>query len=431
MLNIDPPHKLYQGHSLSRIAPADIARRIIAVSSWATPTDKARWIITLSILAYPMLGTLVAFTSLPSLVASVPVRVLVLLLSLFLVLSTPRWVWTSSGVWLFFLFWVMYFARLMWDWHIVGIPQASEFTLNFIIFSIPTALAFIQPLVINERKLGLQLISIGVFTCFLVILAYYTGLTAERSTTELVQGRLFLETVNPITFGHVGVTVLIAALSMASYCNRKIEWAFLASAAIAGCAVVQLAGSRGPLLALVVCVLALVLIRKYYRWLLLLILFFVGLLMSVDVPEESDNVLVSRLYSSLSNDDPEIRILMLEGAWRQFYDSPWFGSGILETQFEDYPHNVFLEAAMAVGLSGLLLLTFISLIALWRIFSALREGELLLPLLALQSLVAAQVSGSISQSASMWMFLVMYASAGMRRRVRQLPSAVNEDAKHI
>jgi len=381
------------------------------------------WIITLSILAYPLLGTLVAFTSLPSFVASVPVRALVLLLSLSLILSTPRAVWTSTGAWLFFLFWAIYLARLMWDGWVVGIPNASEFTLNLIAFSIPTAIAFMQPLAINERKLSLQLLSFGVVTCFLAIIAYYTGLAAERSTTELSEGRLFLETVNPITYGHVGVTTLLAALSMTRYCTRKFEWIVLALVAVLGCVVIQIAGSRGPLLSLVVCVLAVGLICKHYRW-LLLPLIFGGLLMLGGSPIESESLLVSRVNSSLSNDSSEIRVLMAAGALQQFYDSPWVGSSIIEQQFEDHPHNPFLEAAMAVGVSGLLLLVFISLRALWRVCRALREGDLLVPLLALQALVAAQVSGSISQSASMWMFLALFAGAAVRQRRRSPPSCL-------
>ena len=374
-------------------------------------------------LAYPLFGTLVAFTSLPSLVASVPVRALVLLLSLSLILRTPRAVWASTGAWLIFLFWVIYFARLMWDWWVVGIPVASEFTLNFIAFSIPTAIAFLHAPAIDERKLSIQLLALGAVTCFLAIIAYYTGLAGERSSTEFAGGRLFLETVNPITFGHVGVTTLLAALSMTRYCTRYIEWTVLASAAVLGCVVIQIAGSRGPLLSLVVCVLAVGLICKHYRW-LLLPLIFGGLLMFGGSSIESESLLVSRANSSLSNDSPEIRVLMMAGALQQFYDSPWVGSSIIEQQFEDHPHNPFLEAAMAVGLSGLLLLVCISLGALWRVFRALREGDLLVPLLALQALVAAQGSGSISQSASMWMFLALFAGASVRQRRRSPPSCL-------
>jgi O-antigen ligase len=107
---------------------------------------------------------------------------------------------------------------------------------------------------------------------------------------------------------------------------------------------------------------------------------------------------------------------------QQFYDSPWVGSAIIELQFYDYPHNVFIEGAMAVGLAGLLLLVFIILRAVRRIFRALRQGSLLVPLLALQMLTAAQVSGSISQSASMWMFLALFAGAAVRQS-RHLPSS--------
>lgn len=391
---------------------------------------KTEWTISLLLLGYPLLGTLVAFTSLSSLVASVPVRVLVLMLSISLILRTPRAVWASTGTWLIFLFWAIYLVRLMWDWWFVGIPVASEFMLNLIVFSIPTAIAFMQAPVIDERKLSVQLLTLGMVTCLLAIIAYYTDLAAGRSTTEMAEGRLFLETVNPITFGHVGVTTLLGALSMTRYCTRKIEWLLLGSVAILGCVVIQLSGSRGPLLSLVVCIVAAVFFRKQYRWVLLPLLMFASLFMLGNLSIESESLLVSRVNSSVSTDNQEIRVQMMAGALQQFYDSPWVGSAIIEQQFDDYPHNMFIEAAMAVGLAGLLLLIFISLRAVRRVFRALRQGNLLVPLLALQMLTAAQVSGSISQSASMWMFLALFAGAAVRQRRHVQPSGLVTHAHH-
>jgi O-antigen ligase len=176
------------------------------------------------------------------------------------------------------------------------------------------------------------------------------------------------------------------------------------------------------LFSLVVCIVAAVSFRKQYRWVLLPLLMFAILFMLSNFSTESENLLISRVNLSLSTDSPEIRVLMMAGALQQFYDSPWVGSAIIEQQFNDYPHNMFIEAAMAVGLVGLLLLIFISLRAVRRVFRALLQGNLLVPLLALQMLTAAQVSGSISQSASMWMFLALFAGAAVRQR-RHLPSS--------
>lgn len=382
---------------------------------WFDPADKAAWIIALSLLAYPLLGTLVAFTALPSLVASVPVRALVLLLALSLILRTRSAVWISTGASLLFAFWAIYLIRLLWDWWIVGIPVASEFMLNFIVFSIPTAMAFMHAPAIDERKLSRMLLVLGVVTCLLAIVANSTNLASARSFTENAEGRLFLDTVNPITYGHVGVTTILATLGMSRYCTRKIEWLGLAAAAALGCTAILLGGSRGPLLALLVCITVAALFVKGYRW-LLLPLIAGGFLMFGEASVDSQSLLGSRVTSSVQSDSPEIRVLMAAGAVEQFLESPLVGSAIIERQFEDYPHNPFLEAAMAVGIAGLLLLVIINFRALRRIVGSLRRGNLLVPLLAVQAVVAAQVSGSLAMSAPLWLFLALFAGAERRRR---------------
>ena len=191
---------------------------------------------------------------------------------------------------------------------------------------------------------------------------------------------------------------------------RSIEWAGVVAAAALGFTLIQISGSRGPLVALVVCIITVALLDKRYRY-LLLPLIAGGLLLFGGSTEDSQSVLASRVTESTQNDNPEVRILMIAGAFGQFIDSPLIGSSIIEQQFEDYPHNPFIEAAMALGIGGLLFLGTINVKAIKRIVRELRHGSLLVPLLAVQALVGAQVSGAISASASMWMFLALYAGA--------------------
>jgi hypothetical protein len=386
---------------------------------WFGPAEMAAWVIALTLLVYPLFGTLVAFTSSPSLVASVPVRALVLLVALSLILRTRSAVWFSTGGSLLFAFWAIYLTRLLWDWWVVGIPIASYFTLHFVVFCIPTAMALMHAPAIDERKLSRILLVLGVVVCILAIIEKSINLAGARAGTEDAEGRLFLETVNPITFGHVGVTTILAALGMSRYCTRKIEWLGLSSVAGLGCAVVVIAGSRGPLLTLLVCITLAALLVKGYRW-LLLPLIAGGLLMFGQTSGDTQTLLASRVTSSLQNESPEIRVLMAVGAVEQFLESPLVGSAIVERQFEDYPHNPFLEAAMAVGVTGLFLLVIIHFRALRRIVGSLRRGNLLVPLLAVQAVLAAQVSGSLAISASLWLFLALYAGAEVRSR-RRLP----------
>ena len=405
-------------HSVPVILTSIRRKRSDALSGGA---DEAIWIIALSLLAYPLLGTLIAFTSLPSLVASLPVRAIVLLLSISLIAKTKSAVWTTPNVSLFFAFWLLYFLRLLWDMFIAGIPAAGDYMFTFVAFCIPPALALMHRPAVNEEKLTKLLVSLGAVTCILAILAANTDLAGERSFVEETEGRLFLDTVNPITFGHVGVITLLAALSLTRYCSRAVEWIFATAAAALGIVTIQIASSRGPLFALSVCILAAALFNKRYRW-LLLFLVAGSLIVVTGWSDESQNLLASRVALITQSEGPDVRTLMMAGAFQQFLDSPLVGSAVIELQFEDYPHNPFLEAAMATGIGGLLIFLVIFFNALNQIFKTLRSGSLLLPLLAIQALIAAQVSGSLPASTSLWIMLAMFAGTA-RRKKRPLPNA--------
>lgn len=380
--------------------------------------DLSTWIVVLLLIGYPLLGTLVAFTSLPSLVASVPVRALILIFSLLLIFKSKRPVLKHFGFQVIFLFWLLYFLRLLWDMFMVGIPVAGDFMFNFILFSIVPAFALMHVHEINEQHLTSRLLTLGSIACVLAMLAAYTNLAEARSFTDQAEGRLFLDTVNPITYGHVGVTTIIAALAKSQHCTKLTEWMTVAVAGTLGILAIQLSGSRGPLVSLLICIVALAFIKKSFRWMLLplvgvVIMFFSGAFV------ESDNLLASRLSSSVQSDNSEVRIVMQAGAIQQFLDNPILGSAILEQQFQDYPHNLFVESAMALGICGLLLIVAITSIMLRGVTRHFQLGTLLIPLLALQYLSAAQFSGSIAASSSMWALLSLVAVNQKNRTQRK------------
>jgi O-antigen ligase len=370
--------------------------------------DLAAWIVALSLVGYPMLGTLVAFTALPSLAASIPVRASIIIFSLMLMLRSKVVVTKHLRFQVIILFWSLYFVRLVWDMFVARIPVAGDFMFNFIFFSIVPAVALMHAREINERRLTDLLFVYGSVTCVLATLAYFTDLAISRSFTEEAEGRLVLDTVNPITYGHVGVTTLLAALSKSRRCTSAMDWVSVAAASALGLLAIQLSGSRGPLMSLLICILALACFNKAYRWMLLpffalILLFFAGAF------DESGNLLASRLTSSVQSDNSEVRIIMQAGAIQQFLDSPVFGSAIVERQFQDYPHNLFVESAMAMGVIGLVLIIGISIFLLRGVAQKIKGWSLLLALIALQYFSAAQFSGSISASSPFWVLVALVA----------------------
>lgn len=385
---------------------------------------KFEWVISLLLLAYPLLGTLVAFTSLPSLVASVPVRTLILFLSFYLLASSDRAVAATGAAKLIIVFFCAYSIRLLWDWSVADIPVAVEYGVKFLVFCVPTALAFLHCQKLDEPRLARNLLVVGSVVCILAMVAYDTNITGVRSTTEEAEGRLFLDTVNPITFGHVGVTTILAGVAVLRFSKGLLGWTAAGAAITLGFIALQMAGSRGPLISLLICLFAAAALAKSQRWLVIPLV--VGaIFLFINAADDTQNLLAARLIATVSGGDAEERVLLAQGAAAQFFDSPLLGSAIVEKTLGIFPHNPFLESAMAIGVLGLLFFCVINVIAIAKIASALRSGEILVPLLAVQAITAAQVSGSLFESASMWMFLALFVGRVKTPKGRQTSNSLS------
>lgn len=369
--------------------------------------DLATWLVVISLLGYPILGTLVAFTSLSTLFGSFPVRALVLILSFRLIHNSTHDVWKVTGYRVVAIFWGLYFIRLIWDAFVPQIFVADEFMFKFIFFSVIPSFALMHISQLDENKLGYRLLILGIVGCALAVIAGNTDFAGVRSFTDLNEGRLFLETVNPITYGHVGVTTILAAVAVFQYSKGWFwRWLVLILAVGLGLYTIHLAGSRGPVVSLLFCMIALAVFNRRYRWIIFSLVGMVALLL-IGISGQADSLVVSRLTYTVQSDESEIRAVMQAGAMQQFIDSPIVGSAILEKNFEDFPHNPIVESAMAVGVPGLLLFLMLCLWTLGGIRRLFRDGMLALPLITTQYIMAAMFSGSIAESTSMWLFIVL------------------------
>jgi hypothetical protein len=88
-------------------------------------------LIVTSAFGYPMLGTIVAFTDADALVASIPVRLAVLTLSVLLYLAKRSNSNNIPGL-IVQGFWLLYVVRLAWDLFVADIP-GTAFDLTFFV----------------------------------------------------------------------------------------------------------------------------------------------------------------------------------------------------------------------------------------------------------------------------------------------------------
>lgn len=369
------------------------------------------WLLVLVIAGYPLLGTLIAFTSLSSLVASVPVRAAVLGLSLSILWRTRTSTWQRPFNAILVAFFVLYFCRVVWDLYIGAVPVAGTFLLSFVFFSVPPALALMHCREFDEDKFLRILFPTCIITCSVALLAAYTNLSVGRSWTADNEGRLFLDTVNPITFGEIGVTTVLAAFAWGSARHRVGDFMLIIVAMVLGALTILLSASRGPFVSLVICLAVLGFRNRRFLW-LVPVLAGATLLLVISDLGDSPVLLVARLASTVQ-EHSEVRMLVQADAVGQFLDHPLLGSSIVEQGSGDYPHNLIIEAGMATGLVGLVMYIPVLAGAAWMAVARLKSGQILVPLLAIQYMVAGQFSGSLSASVSIWV-LIALLGAGSR-----------------
>jgi O-antigen ligase len=88
-----------------------------------------------------------------------------------------------------------------------------------------------------------------------------------------------------------------------------------------------------------------------------------------------------------------------------------------------YPHNVFIETAMALGVIGLLPLIAMTLLCFWNSWQLLRRGQLLLPLLFVQYFIGFQFSSALWGATAYWACTGLLLCAGVPKRRYQAPAA--------
>lgn len=389
------------------------------------PRRAARWLawaFALTLIGYPLAGLAAVFAGLPSWATSYPFRFVVVGLSLWLVVRAARLRPRSRLPAMLAIFWLLYVGRLVADW-VSGPPGAAEALFFF-------ALTTLIPVIVLARMTPHWDDALAARAVFLIGTAICaggvligTGVIATDRQLDITT-RLFLDTVNPVTFGHVAASTLIAAGALAWRRHHGIPAPLLAVGSVAALGCLVLAGSRGPILALALCALVMAIVQRRFGLLVVLAIFGTALVTTgeVEVVERFQGI------ESVEGDASALERLVLQAnAIDIFLSNPVLGGAFAEFEFFSYPHNVFLETAMALGVVGLSLLVMLTLGSLRQGHKRLRAGQVLLPLLFVQYFVGSQFSGALWGSSALWACMALLLSR--RRAGRRVPIAAPQAAQ--
>lgn len=393
------------------------------------------FIYVLTVIGFPLVATVPSIVGVSSQVATVPYRVLVLGLALGILFGW--WVrgtriCFNSAVLATLALWALLLARMVFDTVIdplpgqINIPVSQFLQLSVGACFVP-ALAFLEfP---SDRTLDLARRWIEVLGAVAMLAILYVGLRGVFQGQVLY--RLATPVLNPISVGHVGVSVLIVTLCGMADSGRIAR--LLRTLLIALCVVVIVASvSRGPIAAALVAVLLVALrLRGQKRkiglpaMLLRIALIMAGsaaVVYAVNLLEEGGYIdFIGRLTDTLQDVAAQERAAMIAGAWRQFTDNPLLGSAFVELRFMMNPHNILLESLMALGIAGLALLLLSMTASLVATAQVLRAGSrhAWVGLIYLQYVINAMLSGSLFTDNAFWAFgLGVIALAENLRRQR-------------
>jgi O-antigen ligase len=385
----------------------------------------------LTLVGFPLVSTLPTLLGVGSQVVSVPFRMLVLGLAGaigYLWLLNRTRLCGGAAVYLALLFWLLLLGRVFMDTVFdplpgePGMPVSQYLQLSIGACFLP-ALAFLQIPTVATLDLARRLTE--VLGAIAMVALLYLGLRGFFDGS--IFRRLSTEVLNPISVGHLGVTVFVATLaglSTSTGIMRVLRYALVALSLV----VVVASVSRGPILAAMVVALLYVFAGQLRNGLSLAALFarialIVGAIgifaFAIYYLESNANVqVIARFAEVFADASSQERLLLFSGAWQQFAEQPVLGQAYVELRLMTYPHNLVIETLMATGVVGLTLLLLILLggtIAGARVLA--EPPQVAWPaLLVVQYLVLLLFSGSILLESRLWamLFAVFAIDAGLR-----------------
>jgi hypothetical protein len=409
-------------NSLSRIQqPSPLMNWIAGKSISWMQSRGALAILVLTMVGYPLVGILVSYLDVDSRTLTVPYRALVSGMAVAILGSgflcplfgkMDPWLLAFIGI---------YLLRLLYD---AGsdIPGASDALLFFLVAGVLPILAVTAVGIdaYSDKAVAAGVVLVGFCVVSLAVLGNFLGIANLFVLVE-TEGRLGFTTVNPISLGHAAASTVFCAFYLLTLTGQKVIWRAVCVCAITlGVQVLLQTISRGPLIALGIVMLWFVLSRPSRAAYLLP----VGLLLTFFVSTQDSAF--QRVENLFEGGAGQLDVSALERldvqsrAIDDFLESPIVGKYFLDPSLGEghYPHNIFIETGMALGLPGLIILGIVVFHAGRAVLMGFSSEHPVWFMLIIQFAVCSQLSGAIWGDASLLM-PVSVAIGSMRSRPPQ------------
>jgi O-antigen ligase len=405
-----------------------------AMKSQARAPDRSSVLLScyfaLIIAGYPLVSAMALALQADTRSFSIAYRMLVLALLMVMVL---RWVMlrtklVSMGtVAAIFALWILLLVRVAWDrW--VAMSSApfgdrgwDEFMVLMVGASLLPALAFLErptPATLNKARSLIQIVG-GIALALIAAVGLDAALLTQAD-------RLSTETLNPISLGHLALSVLIVSMTGLAATERVtfsagVAWVLRTGLALCAAVLLVASASRGPMMAALGVLLLAAFApgtRSAMRFGALgrAAMVFAILAFGVAAMFWLEGNTALRPLQRLENwgdESASERVAISQGAFLQFWSSPIVGSSLYELETGLYPHNIIIESLMGAGVIGFALLVFVIVKCSRAALHLLRipQGASWLGLLYFQYLLAAMFSGSLTNEMHLWALSIAVLAA--------------------
>lgn len=253
------------------------------------------------------------------------------------------------------LFWIFYLCKAIYSFkNDIFLPKVinDEYKIYVRIFCL-NLIPYIAVLSINFSKEIATKLNGLVFNFLLIVLGFSCLYTIIVYRAFEKSSGIFASYY--ISVGHYGLSLLILSVFHYFQSPKKLLKPILGT--VIGLFTIFSSSARSPLLAIFIILLIILLyINKLKYWVVLIFftLFFISSIYILKQTSFSDFEFITRMYDAIFERNGYGRSYYLLKGWNVFKNNLPFGGRIL---FEDgmYPHNVFIEILMSMGVVGMIL----------------------------------------------------------------------------
>ena len=381
-------------HSNLAIArPHAVAEPSLVRSQWLHAI-----VLGLSLIGYPLAGSITTVLDVESSTVSYAFRGLVLLFGVILVgmaMNQRRLSAIPISITLFFL---LYLTRLFTDAFIRELYEADYALMFFGGVTLLPALALgIAARFYDDRKAAVALLVVAGLGAAAILLLHNFAVTEDPTGFEDTR-RLAFTALNAITVGYTGLFTIMAGIIVwprTPYWLRPVTIGLMVIAAV----VLIQSASRGPLVAGAACIAAVAFARR--KW-YIFALFLLAAIYGLTFLESSDLEIVDRFRSIATEQSANQRLFIQAVSIELALAHPILGHAYAETFNYYYPHNLIIESGLALEIVGFVIMLYLEARLLLLVIVMLKRGLILLPLLLLTALINANLSSSLWNGADFW-----------------------------